>query len=125
MLDFQHPNVMSLLGVCFDTEDNLPLIVLPFMANGDLKSYLVGKRTDSPSLEIEKLPQVRSLTYLCLAYFLTHTESQCTATEWNVFGHSKWDELSNQHEVCAQRPCCQELHVKFCQQYKWYKTLLL
>ena len=58
MLDFQHPNVISLLGVCFDTEDNLPLIVLPLMANGDLKSYLVGKRTDSSSLGIEKLSQV-------------------------------------------------------------------
>ena len=44
MLDFDHPNVLKLLGVCFDTEDNLPVIVLPLMANGDLKSYLQTKR---------------------------------------------------------------------------------
>ena len=44
MLDFHHPNAMGLLGVCFDTEDNLPVIVLPFMVNGDLRSYLQSKR---------------------------------------------------------------------------------
>ena len=61
MLDFKHPNVMRLLGVCFDTEDNLPLIVLPFMANGDLKSYLVGKRKDSLTSSLSALPQVQQL----------------------------------------------------------------
>ena len=44
MLDFDHPNVMKLLGVCFDANDNIPLIILPFMANGDLKSFLTKKR---------------------------------------------------------------------------------
>ena len=44
MLDFDHPNVLKLLGVCFDTEDSLPVIILPLMANGDLKSYLQTKR---------------------------------------------------------------------------------
>ena len=44
MLDFDHPNVMRLVGVCFDTKDKLPLIVLPYMANGDLKTFLRGKR---------------------------------------------------------------------------------
>ena len=44
MLDFDHPNVMKLLGVCFDANDNIPLIIMPFMANGDLKSFLTKKR---------------------------------------------------------------------------------
>ena len=44
MLDFDHPNVLRLLGVCFDTEDQLPTIILPYMANGDLKSFLQSKR---------------------------------------------------------------------------------
>ena len=44
MLDFDHPNVIKLLAVCFNTQDNLPLIVLPYMANGDLKSFLQHKR---------------------------------------------------------------------------------
>ena len=49
MLDFHHPNVLRLVGVCFDTEDNLPIIVLPFMANGDLKSFLKTKRSNATS----------------------------------------------------------------------------
>lgn len=44
MLDFHHPNVLSLVGVCFDTEDQLPIILLPFMANGDLRAYLKSQR---------------------------------------------------------------------------------
>ena len=44
MLDFDHPNVMRLVGVCFDSEDGLPLIILPYMANGDLKTFLRLKR---------------------------------------------------------------------------------
>ena len=56
MLDFDHPNVLSLLGVCLDTEQHLPLIILPYMANGDLKSYLLKCRGDS---EPYTLPAVR------------------------------------------------------------------
>ena len=55
MLDFDHPNVLKLLGVCFDARDDLPLIVLPYMANGDLKTYLVNKRGN---VEIDVLPKV-------------------------------------------------------------------
>jgi AXL receptor tyrosine kinase len=47
MLDFDHPNVIKLLGVCFDTDDQLPVIILPYMANGDLKSFLIDKRGDN------------------------------------------------------------------------------
>ena len=46
MNKLQHPNVLGLLGVCLETENGLPYIVLPFMINGDLKSYLRGKRND-------------------------------------------------------------------------------
>ena len=46
MNKMQHPNVLGLLGVCFNTEDGLPYIVLPFMINGDLKSFLRSKRSD-------------------------------------------------------------------------------
>ena len=41
MKDFKHPNVLGLLGISIDTEDNeTPLVVLPFMENGDLLSFL-------------------------------------------------------------------------------------
>ena len=62
MLDFDHPNVMNLLGVCFDTEDHLPVIILPYMANGDLKSFLISKR--GGSIEANILPQVKTIFYM-------------------------------------------------------------
>ena len=40
MKNFDHPNVLGLLGLTFDSEGQ-PLIVLPFMANGDLKSFVL------------------------------------------------------------------------------------
>jgi serine/threonine protein kinase len=57
MLGFDHPNVLKLLGVCFDTSGHLPLIVLPFMANGDLRSYLMSKRDPSVSTRITHFPE--------------------------------------------------------------------
>ena len=60
MLDFHHPNVLSLVGVIFDTTDHLPVIVLPFMAHGDLRSYLRSKRalTSSSSTSFDTFPTV-------------------------------------------------------------------
>ena len=39
MKELHHPNVVNLLGVCLDAGPS-PYIVLPYMANGDLLSYL-------------------------------------------------------------------------------------
>jgi len=39
MKEFDHANVLSLIGVALDF-DNLPLVVLPFMRHGDLLSYV-------------------------------------------------------------------------------------
>ena len=38
MLSFKHPNVMSLVGVCFDGE--MPLIIMPYMSNGSVLGYV-------------------------------------------------------------------------------------
>ena len=38
MLSFQHPNVMSLVGVCLDGE--MPLLIMPFMPNGNILEYV-------------------------------------------------------------------------------------
>lgn len=57
MAKFDHPNILKLLGVCFDTENGLPLIILPFVANGDLRAYLTTKRQEAggPFSEIPKV----------------------------------------------------------------------
>ena len=38
MLSFKHPNVMSLIGVCFDGE--MPMILMPYMSNGSVLGYV-------------------------------------------------------------------------------------
>lgn len=39
MKDFNHPNVLSLIGVVMN-EQKLPMVVIPFMSKGDLKKVL-------------------------------------------------------------------------------------
>jgi len=38
MISFDHPNVMSVIGVSVDRE--VPLLIMPFMANGSVLDYL-------------------------------------------------------------------------------------
>ncbi|XP_022081062.1 hepatocyte growth factor receptor-like [Acanthaster planci] len=43
MKTFDHPNVLGLLGLTFDPAGQ-PLIVIPFMENGDLRTFLVKQK---------------------------------------------------------------------------------
>ena len=43
MHEFSHPNVLTLIGVCLDGGPT-PYIIMPFMANGSLLSYLKNNR---------------------------------------------------------------------------------
>ena len=45
MSNFNHPNVLSLIGICVDAGE-APYIVMPFMANGSLHSYLKKERSN-------------------------------------------------------------------------------
>ena len=58
MKKFNHPNVLPVLGVCLESnhESGSPFMIMPFMLNGDLKSYLKSKRI-SPGC-IDQLPEV-------------------------------------------------------------------
>ena len=38
MLSFNHPNVMSLIGMCYDGE--MPMILMPYMSNGSVLGYV-------------------------------------------------------------------------------------
>jgi len=51
MKDFNHPHVLHLIGVTFGS-DGSPIVVLPYMANGDLNTYLRDDRNT---------PKVRNL----------------------------------------------------------------
>ena len=42
MVEFKHPNVMSLTGVCIDGE--MPLLIMPFMTNGTVLQYVKKER---------------------------------------------------------------------------------
>lgn len=65
MKRFDHPNIVGLLGVCFDTPDGFPYLILPFMANGNIRDYLKDKRMYSTVPA--SLPDVSvSLHYLSL-----------------------------------------------------------
>ena len=43
MCSFDHPNVLTLIGVCLDG-GSCPFLIMPFMANGSLLSYLRKNR---------------------------------------------------------------------------------
>ena len=42
MFSFKHPNVMSLIGVCYD--EGVPLVIMPFMMNGTVLDYVRRNR---------------------------------------------------------------------------------
>ncbi len=42
MKNFNHPHVLQLFGIAMST-DQYPMVVLPYMARGDLRSYVKDK----------------------------------------------------------------------------------
>ena len=44
MVSFDHPNVMSLIGVSVDRE--MPFLIMPFMANGSILEYLKNHKEE-------------------------------------------------------------------------------
>ena len=45
MKNFKHPNVLPLLGVVI--KENIPYVILPFMDNGDLKTFVSNEKNVS------------------------------------------------------------------------------
>jgi len=41
MKDFRHRNVLRVVGVSFEA-DGSPMVVLPYMANADLRQYIMN-----------------------------------------------------------------------------------
>ena len=53
---FNHPNVLTLIGVCVNTEEGEVHMVMPFMHHGDVRTYLRAKR--SSLVEFDRFPKV-------------------------------------------------------------------
>ena len=68
MKNFKHRNVLGLIGISVGVEDEIaaPYIVLPFMANGDLKRYLKHQRSNATVDNPESLFKVQMHVHLCL-----------------------------------------------------------
>jgi len=73
MKNFDHPNVLKLLGVCVDSsDDDMLKAILPYMANGDLKNFLkqsrVGPAKTSEFANVCMVCFVYICTYVCMYY---------------------------------------------------------
>ena len=79
MKTFHHPNVLPLLGVCIDYDDEDVLkIVMPFMANGDLRTYLKDSRV-SPN-NTQEYPEVCNTSF-CISTYIAATYIE---TKWSL-----------------------------------------
>ena len=53
---FVHPNVIGLIGVSYIKEEAVPLMILPFMHNRDVKTFIKSKRGNE--LKVTEFPKV-------------------------------------------------------------------
>ena len=65
MKHFQHPNIMTLIGVCLDAGPGAS-IVMPFMANGSLLDYLKKERASLYLTEINENDEVHNITNIIM-----------------------------------------------------------
>ena len=76
MKDFQHPNILTLIGVAKDNNSN-PCIVMPFMWSGSLDVYL-RKEENRAVLLLEDATtdcsQVVSLSFILCRHFFFFEE---------------------------------------------------
>ena len=76
MKNFDHPHVLRLLGVSMN-EGDFPMVILPYMANGDLRSYVKDKSRVSSCLlssgQCYIVMHSEHIVYLCryFIFFLT------------------------------------------------------
>ncbi len=68
MQDFDHPHVMSLIGVCLDAGPGIA-IVMPYMANGSLLDYLKKERDNLELDDDWEIDQVCVCVCVCFSNF--------------------------------------------------------
>ena len=76
MKEFEHPHVLGLIGVCIDAGP-APYIVMPFMANGSLLSYL---RKERSNLLLDETADEDLVRVLVILHAFSFTSSLPVAT---------------------------------------------
>lgn len=69
MCDLSHPNILSLTGVCLDG-GSAPYIIMPFMENGSLLSYLRKHRNElivPPGNELQEVSETNYVEWMCVS----------------------------------------------------------
>jgi len=59
---FNHPNILSIIGVSHTPEESVPLMVLPYMLHGDVKSFLTSRR--GIRINMTEYPEVRKVPHI-------------------------------------------------------------
>ena len=110
MKDFKHSHVMGLIGVCFPEEEP-PFIVLPFMANGDLHSYL--KKTGASVSSLDDVDvTVRENNYAFRWSWLMIFSDSLHYTAEIYRADCKWYGISFVAEIRSPRLGHAQLHVR-------------
>ena len=106
MKNFNHPHVLKLLGVCVPSHEN-PMVVLPYMSNGDLRSYVKDKKkvckTNTENVK------TCGLSKFLLVVFVS--ELHCAQLTHAGAAGGAGDGLPGQSQLRASRSGSQELHV--------------
>ena len=75
MYKLEHHNVLSLIGLCLDAGPS-PYIILPFMENGSLLSYIKSNKAKlCTNIETDEEEVIRTTIILLygLHFFVSHT----------------------------------------------------
>ena len=120
MQSFNHPHVMTLIGVCLDAGPGLAL-VMPYMANGSLLAYLKKERSNldlSDDAELDAVKYEWRQFMLLMWLFKSHVHWLVSdifgakAATSNVPPDSPWNGISCSAEVCPPWSSCKKLHVR-------------
>ena len=79
---FVHPNVMPLIGVCFDEEK--PLLIMPFMSKGNVLEYVKQNKAD-----LHKDQEASEVEVLTLLVYVHNSKNKCSCQgEFRGFGRT-------------------------------------
>ena len=68
---FVHPNVMPLIGLCFDEE--MPLLIMPFMSKGNVLEYVKQNKVD-----LHKDQEASEVEVLTLLVYVHKSKNKCS-----------------------------------------------